>query len=67
MPFLRRGGRKWIVAPNGNEIVASTKRQPDGTPVKAWRAHRWQRMLETDEYQTLADLADAEWINRSEW
>jgi hypothetical protein len=66
MRFQRRGGRKRIVAPDGSEIVPTSKPQPDGTLVKALaRAHRWQRMLETGEHQTLADLADAERINRS--
>ena len=47
MRFQRRGGRKRIVAPDGSEIVPTTKPQPDGTLVKALaRAWRWQRMLE---------------------
>jgi hypothetical protein len=29
------GGRKRIVAPDGSELTPSSKRQPDGTPVKA--------------------------------
>jgi hypothetical protein len=66
MRFQRRGGRKRIVAPDGSEIVPSSKRQPDGTLVKALaRAWRWQRGLESGEYGTLADLADAERISRS--
>ena len=66
MSFQRRGGRKRIVAPDGSAIVPTSKPQPDGTLVKALaRAHRWRRMLETGEHQTLADLADAERINRS--
>jgi hypothetical protein len=35
MRFRRRGGRKRIVAPDGNEIVLTSKPQPDGTLVKA--------------------------------
>jgi hypothetical protein len=43
----RRGGRKRIVAPDGSEIVPTSKPQPDGTLVKALaRAWRWQRMLD---------------------
>jgi hypothetical protein len=62
----RRGGRKRIVAPDGSEIVRTSKPQPDGTLVKALaRAWRWQRMLECGEYGTLAELADAERISRS--
>jgi hypothetical protein len=66
MRFQRRGGRKRIVAPDGSEMVPTSKPQPDGTLVKAVaRAWRWQRMLESGEYQTLADLAAAERIGRS--
>jgi hypothetical protein len=66
MRFQRRGGRKRIVAPDGGEIVPTSKPQPDGTLIKALaRAHRWQRILESGECGTLAELADAERISRS--
>jgi hypothetical protein len=66
MRFQRRGGRKRIVAPDGSAIVPTSKPQPDGTMVKALaRAHRWQRMLESGDYGTLAELAAAERISRS--
>jgi hypothetical protein len=66
MRFQSRGGRKRIVAPDGSELAPATKPQPDGTLVKAIaRAHRWQRMLESAEYGTLAEMADAERISRS--
>jgi hypothetical protein len=66
MRFQRRGGRKRIVAPDGSEIVPISKPQPDGTLLKALaRAWRWQGMLDSGEYGTLADLADAERIGRS--
>jgi hypothetical protein len=49
MRFQRRGGRKRIVAPDGSQIVPTSKRQPDGTLVKALaRAWRWQRMLDEE-------------------
>jgi hypothetical protein len=66
MRFQRRGGRKRIVTPDGCEIVPTSKPQPDGTLVKAVaRAHRWQRVLESGEYGTLAELSAAEQISRS--
>jgi hypothetical protein len=66
MRFQRRGGRKRIVAPDGSELAPNSKPQPDGTLVKALaRAWRWQRMLESSEYGTLVELADAEGIRRS--
>ena len=66
MRFQRRGGRKRIVAPDGTELVPTSKPQPDGTLVKALaRAYRWQRVLESGEYGTLAELSAAERISRS--
>jgi hypothetical protein len=66
MRFQRRGGRRRIVAPDGSEIAPSSKPQPDRTLIKALaRAHRWQRMLESGKYGTLAELAAAERISRS--
>ena len=66
MRFQRRGGRKRVVAPDGSELAPATKPQPDGALFKAVaRAHRWQRMLESGEYGTLAELAAAEQISRS--
>jgi hypothetical protein len=66
MRFQCRGGRKRIVAPDGSEIVPTSKPQPDETLVKALvRAHRWQRTLESGEYGTLAELSPAERISQS--
>ena len=65
MTWRRRGGRNVIVAPPGCEDWAPPPRI-DSTLVKALaRAHRWQRMLESGEYGTLAEMADAERISRS--
>jgi hypothetical protein len=65
MAWRRRGGRKVIVAPPGCDDWAPPPKF-DRALVKALaRAHRWQRMLESGEYATLADLADAERISRS--
>jgi hypothetical protein len=66
MRFQRRGGRKRIVAPDGGEIVPSSKPRPDGTLVKALaRAWRWQRMLDEDTYTSVSDIGDAEKISKS--
>ena len=65
MTWRRRGGRKVIVAPPGCDDWAPPPRI-DNTLLKALaRAHRWQRMLESGEYGTLAEMADAERISRS--
>ena len=62
----RRGSRKRIVAPDGSAIVPATKRQPDGTLVKALaRAWRWQRMLDDGVYSSVREIGDAENISKS--
>jgi hypothetical protein len=66
MRFQHRGGRKRIVAPDGSEIVRTSKPQPDGTLVKALaRAWRWQRMLDEGVYTSVSDIGDAENISKS--
>ena len=66
MRFQRRGGRKRIVAPDGSEIVPTSKPQPDGTLVKALaRAWRWQRMLDEGVYTSVSEVGDAENISKS--
>ena len=66
MRFQRRGGRKRIVAPDGSEIVPTTKPQPDGTLIKALaRAWRWQRMLDDGVYASVSEIGDAEKISKS--
>jgi hypothetical protein len=65
MRFQRRGGRKRIVAPDGSEIVPTSKAQPDGTLPKALaRAWRWQRMLDDSVYISVSEIADAEGIDK---
>ncbi len=64
--FKRIGGRKMIVAPDGTRITPKPCNASDSTLVKALsRAHRWQKLLEDGVHATIADLADAERINRS--
>lgn len=67
VPFAirKRGGRKRVLAPDGAE-VAPDRPRVDSALVKAIaRAHRWQRMMESGEYASLTELAEAEKINRS--
>ena len=57
--FVKRGGRKEMVLPDGAEQA----RKPDNTLVKALaRAFRWKRMLESGEFATIAELAKSEGI-----
>jgi hypothetical protein len=66
MRFQRRGSRKRIVAPDGVEIVPTSKPQPDGTLLKALaRAWRWQCMLDDGVYATVSEIGDAENISKS--
>ena len=66
MIFVRRGGRKVIIAPDGGDAWAPTKPRTDETLIRALaRAHRWKRMLEQGNYRSAAQIADAEGVTRS--
>jgi hypothetical protein len=66
MAFRKRGGRKLMLAPSGTEISPLPGRRVDNALVKAIaRAHRWKRMLESSDYASIAELAEAEKINQS--
>ena len=61
VPFriVKRGGRKEMQLPEG----ISQPRRTGNTLVKALaRAFRWKRMLESDEFATIAELAEREGI-----
>lgn len=61
--FERRGGRKIVISPITDQ---PPPQRPDNALIKALaRAHRWQRMVETGEHASIADLAKAERINQS--
>jgi single-stranded DNA-specific DHH superfamily exonuclease len=54
------------LSPAGKEITAPARPRADNTLVKALaRAFRWRKFLETGAYATVAEMADAEGINRS--
>ena len=62
----KRGGRKLVVAPEGNEAWLPSRARVDTTMVKALaRAHRWSRLLECGKYAGVSELAEAENINKS--
>ncbi|GAB4384364.1 hypothetical protein [Albidovulum sp.] len=61
VPFrvVKRGGRKEVQLPD----CAPIQRRTDNTLVKALaRAFRWKRMLESGDFNTIAELADREGI-----
>jgi len=63
----KRGGRKLVLAPNGDEVTAApVTRRFDNAMVKAIaRAFRWREMLENGTHATIAEIADTEKINES--
>ncbi len=66
MTFVRRGGRKVIIAPDRGDAWAPAKSRPDETLIRALaRAHRWKRMLEEGRYRSGTEIAEAEGATRS--
>lgn len=68
IPFeiRKRGGRKLVIAPDGNDAWAPPRARIDNALVKALaRAHRWRKLLETGAYSTIEEIAAAEKINAS--
>jgi hypothetical protein len=65
--FKRRGGRKLVLAPNGTSVTtAPIHRHIDNAMVKSIaRAFRWREMLESGEYATIREIAEAEKINET--
>ena len=61
----KRGGRRLVLAPEGQEGWAPSRARVDSTLVKALaRAHRWQRMLDDGRYSSVSELAAAEKLDR---
>ena len=66
MTFVRRGGRKVIVAPDGGHAWAPSRPRLDEALIRAVaRAHRWRRLLEQGKYKSVSELAEAEGLTRS--
>jgi hypothetical protein len=65
MTFPKRGGRKQVIAPDG-QTWAPSRQRIDTTLVKALaRAFRWRKMLETGVVATVTEIAAKERINPS--
>ena len=66
MTFVRRGGRKLVVSPDGASTIPPSRTQVDNAMVKALgRAFRWRKLLETGVFGTVEEMAAAEKINPS--
>jgi hypothetical protein len=62
----RRSGQKVIIAPDGSDAWTPTKARPDETLICALaRAHRWNRMLQQGRCRSIAEIAEAEKIDRA--
>ncbi len=66
MRFQRHGGRKLIIAPDGEADWVLAPTGPDNTLIRALgRAHRWKRLIENGTYGSIKELAAAEKVNDS--
>ena len=66
LKIRRHGGRKMIIAPEGATPWAPPRARIDNTMVKAIaRDFRRRRLLEEGQYSSVAELAEAEKINKS--
>ena len=66
LTFKRYGGRKLIVAPDGDAPWQPVPAKPDAALLKALaRAHRWRGLTDDGTYATVQDLADAEKVTPS--
>ncbi len=66
LAFRRRGGRKQIIVPDGAPAWMPARARIDSVMVKAVvRAFRWRNMLESGQYATIREIANAVNINES--
>ncbi len=68
VPFAlrKRGGRKLVITPDGISAAPIPRARVDSALLKALaRGFRWRRLLETGDFATIEEIADAENINSS--
>jgi hypothetical protein len=68
VPFAlrKRGGRKLVITPDGTVGAPAPKARVASAILKALaRGCRWRRLLETSNFATIEEIADAENINPS--
>ncbi|MGE0666169.1 MAG: hypothetical protein AB7O49_06380 [Sphingomonadales bacterium] len=66
LKLTKRGGRKLVISPEGEQPWAPPQGRIDSTLVKALaRAFRWRRQLERGVHTCIRDIARAENINES--
>jgi hypothetical protein len=66
MAIRKRGGRKIVVSPAGAEPWAPSRPRIDNTLLRAVvQAFDWKQQLESGQFATISELADAEKLDRS--
>lgn len=68
VPFTirKRSGRKLVIAPDGTVGAPAPRTRVDSALLKALaRGFRWRKLLETGDYATIEEFAEAENINPS--
>ena len=68
VPFVirKRGGRKLVITPDGTAASPAPRARVDSALLKALaRGFRWRKLLETGDFSTIAEIAEAENINPS--
>ena len=68
VPFAirKRGGRKLVITPDGMAAAPAPRARVDSALLKALaRGFRWRKLLETGDYATIEEIAEAENINPS--
>src|SRR5882757_2600078 len=66
MAIRKRGGRRLIVSPVGAEPWAPSRPRIDNTLLRAIvQAFHWKRQLESGQFATIIELAEAKKIDRS--
>ena len=68
VPFAirKRGGRKLVLTPDGTAVSPQPRPRVDSTLLKALaRGFRWRKLLETGDFATIEEIAEAESINPS--
>jgi hypothetical protein len=68
VPFAirRRGGRKLVITPDGTTAAPAPRTRVDSALLKALaRGFRWRKLLETGDFSTIEEIAEAENINPS--
>jgi hypothetical protein len=66
LAIKKRGGRKIVVSPDGQQTWAPTRPRVDNTLMRAVvQAFHWKDLLEKGQFATVSELAEAEKLNTS--